>query len=141
MPPRAILDAALGPEAWPNPPDFGPLLDQPRPLYALMRDQHVIAGIGRSWLDEILHAARMSPFRRGSDLSAPDAEVLRSATVSPPAADELREARVALREARYDELVHAANVETDLTRREKLFQEAETILIRDELPVLDRVVA
>jgi formamidopyrimidine-DNA glycosylase len=73
--------AALGPEAWPDPPDFGPLLDQPRPLYALMRDQHVIAGIGRSWLDEILHAARMSPFRRGSDLSAEDATILRTATV------------------------------------------------------------
>jgi oligopeptide transport system substrate-binding protein len=36
----------------------------------------------------------------------------------------------------YDELVHAANEETDLTRREKLFQQAETILIHDELPVL-----
>src|ERR1700722_9026597 len=36
--------AALGPDAWPDPPDFGPLLAQPRPLYALMRDQHVLAG-------------------------------------------------------------------------------------------------
>ena len=37
---------------------------------------------------------------------------------------------------RYDELVHAANEETDLDKREKLFQQAETILIHDELPVL-----
>src|SRR5437763_1786679 len=44
--------AELGPEAWPDPPAFAELLDQPRPLYALMRDQHVIAGIGRSWVDE-----------------------------------------------------------------------------------------
>jgi formamidopyrimidine-DNA glycosylase len=73
--------SALGPEAWPQPPPFGPLLDEPRPLYALLRDQHVIAGIGRSWLDEILHAARLSPFKRGSDLDADEAERLRDATI------------------------------------------------------------
>ncbi len=73
--------AELGPEAWPDPPPFGELLDQPRPLYALMRDQHVIAGIGRSWVDEILHAAMVSPFRRGSDLAEDEAERLRETTV------------------------------------------------------------
>ncbi len=57
------------------------LLDQPRPLYALMRDQHVIAGIGRSWVDEILHAAMISPFKRGSDLAEDEAERLRDTTV------------------------------------------------------------
>ena len=69
--------AGLGPEAWPDPPPFAELLDQPRPLYALLRDQHVIAGIGRSWVDEILHAAMISPFKRGSDLDADEAERLR----------------------------------------------------------------
>jgi formamidopyrimidine-DNA glycosylase len=73
--------AELGPEAWPDPPRFGPLLDQARPLYALLRDQHVIAGIGRSWVDEILHAAMISPFKRGSDLDADEADRLREATV------------------------------------------------------------
>jgi formamidopyrimidine-DNA glycosylase len=74
--------AELGPEAWPDPPaDFVTLLDQPRPLYALLRDQHVIAGIGRSWVDEILHEAQMSPFKRGSDLDAGEAERLREATI------------------------------------------------------------
>ena len=71
----------LGPEAWPDPPSFGPLLDQPRPLYALMRDQHVIAGIGRSWVDEIMHRAEVSPFKRGSDLEPDEAERLRDSTV------------------------------------------------------------
>ena len=71
----------LGPEAWPDPPPFGPLLDQPRPLYALMRDQHVIAGIGRSWVDEIMHRAEVSPFKRGSDLEPDEAERLRDSTV------------------------------------------------------------
>jgi len=74
--------AALGPEAWPDPPAFDDLLDQPRPLYALMRDQHVIAGIGRSWVDEILHAAQVSPFKRGSDLEPDEAERLRQFTVA-----------------------------------------------------------
>jgi formamidopyrimidine-DNA glycosylase len=73
--------AAMGPEAWPDPPQFGPLLDQPRPLYALMRDQQVIAGIGRSWVDEILHAAMISPFKRGADLDLDEAERLREATI------------------------------------------------------------
>jgi formamidopyrimidine-DNA glycosylase len=74
--------AALGPEAWPDPPPFGELLDAPRPLYALLRDQHVIAGIGRSWVDEILHGAMISPFKRGSDLESDEADRLRAATIS-----------------------------------------------------------
>jgi formamidopyrimidine-DNA glycosylase len=73
--------AALGPESWPDPPPFSELLDQPRPLYALLRDQHVIAGIGRSWVDEILHAAMISPFKRGSDLDGDEADRLREETV------------------------------------------------------------
>jgi formamidopyrimidine-DNA glycosylase len=74
--------AALGPDAWPEPPSFGALLDAPRPLYALMRDQHVIAGIGRSWVDEILHGAELSPFKRGSELDEEEAERLRAETVA-----------------------------------------------------------
>jgi formamidopyrimidine-DNA glycosylase len=74
--------ASLGPEAWPDPPALGPLLDEPRPLHSLLRDQHVVAGIGRSWVDEILHAAQLSPFKRGDDLSDDEAEALRAATVA-----------------------------------------------------------
>ena len=73
--------SALGPEAWPDPPPFVSLLDAPRPLHALLRDQHVIAGIGRSWVDEILHDAKLSPFKRGADLDADEAERLRTATI------------------------------------------------------------
>src|SRR5437016_9541306 len=72
---------ALGPEAWPDPPAIDEILDQPRPLYALLRDQDVIAGIGRSWVDEILHAAMLSPFKRGSDLEPDEATRLRAACV------------------------------------------------------------
>jgi formamidopyrimidine-DNA glycosylase len=74
--------ATLGPEAYPDPPAMGPLLDAPRPLHGLLRDQRVIAGIGRSWVDEILHAAKLSPFKRGSELSDEEAERLREAIVS-----------------------------------------------------------
>jgi formamidopyrimidine-DNA glycosylase len=73
--------ATLGPEAYPDPPPLRPLLDAPRPLHALLRDQRVIAGIGRSWVDEILHAAKLSPFKRGSELSDEEAERLRAAIV------------------------------------------------------------
>src|SRR5919197_5093442 len=72
----------LGPEAWPNPPELGELLSSPRPLHSLLRDQQVIAGIGRTWVDEILHAAKLSPFKRGDDLSAREATLLRDAMVS-----------------------------------------------------------
>jgi formamidopyrimidine-DNA glycosylase len=71
--------ATLGPEAWPDPPPLDARLDVPRPLHTVLRDQQVIAGIGRSWVDEILHAAKLSPFKRGSDLTAAEAETLRAA--------------------------------------------------------------
>ena len=62
--------ASLGPEAWPPPPleEFAELVDQPRHLHPLLRDQRTIAGIGRSWIDEILWEAELSPFRQGNDL-------------------------------------------------------------------------
>jgi oligopeptide transport system substrate-binding protein len=38
--------------------------------------------------------------------------------------------------ARYDEFVHEANETVDAKAREKLFQQAEIILVRDELPIV-----
>jgi formamidopyrimidine-DNA glycosylase len=73
--------ATLGPEACPDPPALDELLDAPRPLHALMRDQRVISGIGRSWVDEILWEARLSPFKRGADLDADEAARLREAVL------------------------------------------------------------
>jgi formamidopyrimidine-DNA glycosylase len=70
----------LGPEAWPQPPaDLGARLAEPRPLHAALRDQQVIAGIGRSWVDEILWTARLSPFKRGADLDAQELATLSDA--------------------------------------------------------------
>ena len=62
--------ATLGPEAWPRPPleVLTALIDQPRHLHPLLRHQRDIAGIGRSWVDEILWEARLSPFKQGSEL-------------------------------------------------------------------------
>jgi formamidopyrimidine-DNA glycosylase len=74
--------ASLGPEAWPDPPPLRELLDMPRPLHSLLRDQQVITGIGRTWVDEVLNVARLSPFKRGDDLSDEEAEALRVAMVS-----------------------------------------------------------
>jgi formamidopyrimidine-DNA glycosylase len=72
----------LGPEAWPDPPDLGDVLSSSRPLHSLLRDQQVIAGIGRTWVDDILHAAKLSPFKRGDDLSDRESKALREAMVS-----------------------------------------------------------
>jgi formamidopyrimidine-DNA glycosylase len=91
--------ATLGPEAWPDPPDDLAALLAPhgaRPLHAVLRDQRVIAGIGRSWVDEILWVARLSPFKRGDDLEPEEAAALREAVVG-----ELGRAL-----AHYEEVVH-----------------------------------
>jgi formamidopyrimidine-DNA glycosylase len=71
----------LGPDAYPPPPldDFRALLDQPRHLHPLLRDQRTIAGIGRSWVDELLWTARLSPFQRGADLDDDEVEALHTA--------------------------------------------------------------
>lgn len=71
--------ASLGPEAWPDTPPLDQLLAAPRPLHALLRDQHVIAGIGRSWVDEILWEAMLSPYKRGADLGEEELARLRGA--------------------------------------------------------------
>jgi formamidopyrimidine-DNA glycosylase len=73
--------ATLGPEAWPPPPleRFASLIDHPRHLHPLLRDQRVLAGIGRSWVDEILWEARISPFKKGSELDADEVERLHAA--------------------------------------------------------------
>jgi formamidopyrimidine-DNA glycosylase len=73
--------ARLGPEAWPAPPldELAALIDQPRHLHPLLRHQGDISGIGRSWVDEILWDARLSPFKKGSELSDEEVERLHSA--------------------------------------------------------------
>jgi len=73
--------ATLGPEAWPPPPlaEFAAAIDQPRHLHPLLRHQRDIAGIGRSWVDEILWEARLSPFKKGNELDAPEIEQLHAA--------------------------------------------------------------
>jgi formamidopyrimidine-DNA glycosylase len=74
--------ATLAPDAWPDPPPLQALLDAPRPLHTLLRDQHTIAGIGRSWVDEILWRAELSPFKRANDLNEEERARLREAIVS-----------------------------------------------------------
>jgi formamidopyrimidine-DNA glycosylase len=49
---------------------------EPRRLHSLLRDQKVIAGIGRAWANEILHHARLSPYALARDLSREQVERL-----------------------------------------------------------------
>jgi formamidopyrimidine-DNA glycosylase len=48
------------------------LTGRSRQLKALLLDQHVIAGIGNIYADEILHRSKLSPFRNSSTLTAVD---------------------------------------------------------------------
>jgi formamidopyrimidine-DNA glycosylase len=70
--------ATLGPEAWPAPPlqEFAAAIDKPRHLHPLLRHQKDISGIGRSWVDEILWEARLSPFKKGTELDEVEVEQL-----------------------------------------------------------------
>ena len=70
--------ATLGPEAWPAPPlaELAAAVDQPRHMHPLLRDQRAIAGIGRSWVDEILWEAKLAPFKKGSDLDSAEVDRL-----------------------------------------------------------------
>jgi formamidopyrimidine-DNA glycosylase len=54
------------------------LRGESRRLHSLLRDQKLIAGIGRAWANEILHSAKLSPYALSGDLS--DDEVERLAT-------------------------------------------------------------
>ena len=68
------------------------LADQPRRLHSLLRDQRVIAGIGRAWANEILHAAKLSPFAPAQGLSPEQVQTLADAIDSELARGlELRE--------------------------------------------------
>jgi formamidopyrimidine-DNA glycosylase len=77
-------DAALGPDA----DDPGLTLDawrerirrHPGELKPLLRNQLFVAGIGNAYSDEILHAARLNPFRRRSTLASEEIDELYRAT-------------------------------------------------------------
>ena len=73
--------ATLGPEALPPPAveQLAELVRLPRHMHSLLRDQRVIAGIGRSWVDEILWESRLSPFKRGADLNDEQVQALHDA--------------------------------------------------------------
>src|SRR4029079_10979348 len=63
--------AHLGPEAdtLGAPALAESLRNASRRLHPLLRDQRVIAGIGRAWANEILHAAKLSPYAPAQGLS------------------------------------------------------------------------
>jgi formamidopyrimidine-DNA glycosylase len=50
-----------------------------RRLHSLLRDQKLIAGIGRAWANEILHHARLSPYALSTELSHEEVERLAAA--------------------------------------------------------------
>src|SRR6187402_277436 len=50
-----------------------------RRLHSLLRDQRVIAGIGRAWANEILHAAKLSPYALSKDLTPEEVDRLAGA--------------------------------------------------------------
>lgn len=84
--PIAGLDADLGPDA--DDPSLTLRVWQerirrhPGELKNLLKNQAFVAGIGNAYSDEILHAARLLPFRKRSTLAAEEIAALYDATGS-----------------------------------------------------------
>jgi formamidopyrimidine-DNA glycosylase len=78
--------AALGPE--PLDPAFTPevlagiLAGRRTQIKGVLRDQKLIAGIGNAYSDEVLHAAKMSPFRLAATLSPEEVAGLHAVILS-----------------------------------------------------------
>jgi formamidopyrimidine-DNA glycosylase len=72
--------ATLGPD--PLAADFtldtlsGLLADRRMQIKGVLRDQSIIAGIGNAYSDEVLHVAKMSPFKIAASLTPEDVAVL-----------------------------------------------------------------
>ncbi len=78
--------ATLGPE--PMDPSFtvevlaGILSGRRTQIKGVLRDQHIIAGIGNAYSDEVLHAAKTSPFKLASSFTPEDVAVLHAAIMT-----------------------------------------------------------
>jgi DNA-formamidopyrimidine glycosylase len=78
--------ASLGPD--PLDPAFTPavlgaiLAGRRMQIKGVLRDQSVIAGIGNAYSDEVLHAAKMSPFRLAASLTPDEVAELHAVIVS-----------------------------------------------------------
>ena len=81
--PEAIEEelAHLGPEAYGlSAQQLGEILaSDSRRLHAFLRDQRLIAGIGRAWANEILNHAQLSPYALTTDLSDDEVQRLNDA--------------------------------------------------------------
>jgi formamidopyrimidine-DNA glycosylase len=71
--PLAGLGPEVGSEAF---AEFIRTSDSRRHLTTDLRDQHVVAGIGRGWGDDILHRAKLSPFASLRSLTPDQREAL-----------------------------------------------------------------
>jgi DNA-formamidopyrimidine glycosylase len=78
--------ATLGPE--PLADDFTTeslaaiLKERRTQIKGVLRDQHIIAGIGNAYSDEVLHVAKMSPFKLASSFTPEDVATLHAAIVT-----------------------------------------------------------
>ncbi|HXL89659.1 MAG TPA: DNA-formamidopyrimidine glycosylase family protein [Streptosporangiaceae bacterium] len=78
--------ATLGPE--PMAPEFtvealaALLAGRRMQIKGVLRDQHIIAGIGNAYSDEVLHVAKMSPFKIAASMSPEEIQTLHEAIVT-----------------------------------------------------------
>jgi len=74
--------AALGPDPLAPGFELRPLLARRMQVKRLLRDQKILAGVGNAYSDEILHAAKLSPFAIAESLSEDEIVRLEAAVQS-----------------------------------------------------------
>jgi DNA-formamidopyrimidine glycosylase len=78
--------ATLGPD--PMAPEFtvdtlaGLLAGRRTQIKGVLRDQHIIGGIGNAYSDEVLHVAKMSPFKVAASMTPDEVQTLYDAIVN-----------------------------------------------------------
>jgi DNA-formamidopyrimidine glycosylase len=78
--------ATLGPEPLADDFDVAALAEilngRRTQIKGVLRDQHIIAGIGNAYSDEVLHVAKMSPFKLASSFTPDEVTTLHTAIVT-----------------------------------------------------------
>lgn len=96
-----VLDASLGTA------ELAALLSQSRgQVKGVISDQSTIAGVGNAYSDEVLHAARLSPFRQAASLTGAEVERLHQALRSVIGAAVERAADVDIAQLKPDKKLH-----------------------------------
>ena len=97
-----------------------------RRLHSMLRDQRVIAGIGRAWANEILHHAKLSPYELTRDVTPEQVEQLAAAIDTSSNEGSSCVSAVQTTSARTASTTSSANRVTSVARRSRRWTSRST---------------